>query len=159
MSLPHSTQVTTKTVTPFKLDDLNGIDWLPDGAYMDLSSILARSTIWTGRVNGHVVAICGLTKLNGHTAEAWTYLHREALLYPYWLHRATKRILHNFAGAYDMLRVQAMAVDQADAACRWLEHLGFAVECLCPLMGHHGETMRRYVWFPKGERWPIQFPH
>ena len=72
MSLPHSTQVTTKTVTPFKLDDLNGIDWLPDGAYMDLSSILARSTIWTGRVNGHVVAICGLTKLNGHTAEAWT---------------------------------------------------------------------------------------
>ena len=147
--------VTTKTVAPFTLDDLSGVEWLPAGAYMDLSAILHRSVVWTGRIEGRVVAVCGLTKLNGHTAEAWTYLHREALLHPFWLHRATKRIVRDYAGAYDMLRIQAMAEDKAAAACRWLECLGFTVEGVCPLMGHEKQTMRRYVWFPKGERCPI----
>lgn len=152
MSLPHSTPVICKSVQPFTLDDLDGVGWLPDGAYHTLAMILPRSTVWTGRVQGEVVAVCGLTKINDYCCEAWTYLHKEAVLHPFWLHRATMRILENDVGASEYRRVQSYADDTAQAACRWLERLGFHVESLCPLMGDRGQTLRRYVWFPGGHR-------
>lgn len=132
------------------MQDLAGVTWLPVEAAATLVTILPSSAIWTGRVNGRVVAICGVTTLYSHHAEAWSYLHHSALPYKYWLHREVSRILHRYVRDANLWRVQAVAETANEAAGRWLEHLGFVLESVMPLYGPQGETMTRYVLFPRG---------
>ena len=141
---------TIKTVEPFQLRDLAGVTWLPIEAAATLGTILPSSAIWTGRVNGKVVAICGVTTLYSHHAEAWSYLHTSALPYKYWLHRAVSRVLHRYVLEANLWRVQAVADITNEAAGRWLERLGVEQESVMPLYGPQGETMSRYVLFPRG---------
>ena len=144
------TQATLKSVQDFHLQDLQGVTRLPPEAAATLGAILSHSAIWTGRVNGRVVAICGVTTLYGHHGEAWSYLHTSALPYKYWLHREVSRILHRYVREANLWRVQAVADTANQAAGRWLEHLGFVLESVMPLYGPQGETMTRYVLFPRG---------
>ena len=115
-----------------------------------MTRIGPQSGIWTGRINGEIVAVCGVTALQPHLAEAWTFLHPDALRRPVWLFRATKEILQTYVQACGFWRVQALANATEPGAQNWLRISGFTEESRMPLAGPTGETVIRYVWFPKG---------
>ena len=130
--------------------DLNGCAWMPPEAWTVLPRILPQSAIWTGRINGQVVCIAGLTTIFPHLAEAWTYLHPDAVAHRFWLHRRVSRTLHSYVEASELWRVQAVAETDKPAAKAWLEKLKFKAESVMPMAGPLGESMTRYVWFPRG---------
>lgn len=138
------------SVRAFSLEDVASAPWLPAEALAVLAHLKLQSGIWTGRMNGEIVAVCGVTQLNEYVAEAWTFLHPTALTAPYWLFRATKSILACYVDACGFWRVQALVEETQRPAQNWIEHLGFDLESRMPLAGPKGETVLRYVWFPKG---------
>ena len=139
-----------KTVTRFELADLDGLTWLPMEAGPLLEKLVSKSAIWTGRVDGQVVAICGITMMQEHAAKAWSYLHPDVRAHRYWLHRRVKRILRQVVAASEFWRVEADCYTTHAAAHIWLTRLGFQREGEMPLSGPKGEGMTRYAWFPRG---------
>ncbi len=134
----------------FVLADLaESADWVSAEALPLLTRIGPQSGIWTGRIEERIVAICGVTALQPHVAEVWTFLHPDARRCPCWLFRATKEILQTYVEACGFWRVQALT-EETEGARNWLEHLGFNLESRMPMAGPKGETLLRYVWFPKG---------
>jgi hypothetical protein len=144
------TQAICKQVSKFEMADLNGCTWLPQEAWGVLARILPQSAIWTGRIDGRVVCIAGLTHIFPHLAEAWTYLHPDALPHRFWLHRRVARTLRSYVETSELWRVQAVAQSNHPAALEWLEKLKFKQESVMPMAGPLGESMTRYVWFPRG---------
>ena len=143
-------QATCKTVTRFEVDDLEACAWLSPDMRCQIRRLVLCSAMWTGRVDGQVVAICGITEIHPHYAKAWSYLTRDAVAHRIWLHRATKRILHNWIRASEYWRVEADCLVTNLPAHNWLRHLGFQREGELPLAGQMGEGMTRYAMFPRG---------
>ncbi len=115
-----------------------------------MEKLLPVSAMWTGRIEGQIVAFTGITQIHPHLAEAWSYLHADALAHRFWLHRETLRHIRETAAKYNFWRVQVLCYTGHEAAERWLERLGFTEESVMPFFGPGGETMTRYVWFPRG---------
>lgn len=139
--------MTPKTVLPFQMADLDGLEWVPDDLRVHMRLLLGKTHAWTGRINGRIVAVAGITDLHDGVGEAWSYLTDEALYAPLWLHKAVKGEIDRLAPVYR--RLQASTPQGFLAGCLWLERLGFHVETFSRLAGPQGETMARYVRFPE----------
>lgn len=148
---PSTPAISNKFVTEFRIQDVDHAPWLPANAKPLLEKILGQSAIWTGWVDGKVVAVCGITLVHPHYGHCWTYLHPDALTHRYWLHRRTKRILQNYVRASELFRVDAVCLASHVEASVWLDRLGLKRES-GPMRyyGPQGETMVRHVWFPRG---------
>lgn len=136
------------TVAPWCDQDLDDAAWLPPDARTHLRFLGSRTQAWTGRIHGQVVALAGITEIYPGMGEVWSYLTPEALAKPLWLHREVRRHFDAIAPSYH--RIQASTDAAHDAGRRWLEALGFVLECRKFLAGPHGETMLNYVCFPRG---------
>lgn len=141
---------TNKYVTEFRVEDLAHAPWLPVDAPAMLDKLRPTSAIWTGWIDGTVVAICGITTIHPHYAKCWTYLHDDVRKHRVWLHRTVKRILHNYVRASEFWRVDAECYETHLAAGIWLDRLGLKAEGRMPFYGPQGETMVRHAWYPRG---------
>jgi hypothetical protein len=139
-----------KFITEFRIEDVDHARWLPCDASTMLEKLNSKSAIWTGWVNGQVLAICGITTVHPHYAKCWTYLHPDVRKHRYWLHRSVKKILHNYVRANAFFRVDAECYETHVEAGIWLDRLGLKAEGRMPFYGPQGETMIRHAWYPRG---------
>lgn len=140
---------TLATVKRFAWTDLDGADWLPDGAVSAIQAVAPRSELWSGLADGHLAAVFGYTVLFPHVAEVWSYLHHDAVRHKMTLAKtalATVQRLNTFQ------RVQACALADNQTHCNFLVWLGFHLESAMAYAGPQGQTMNRYVWFPQEGR-------
>jgi hypothetical protein len=139
-----------KFITEFCLEDLDHAPWLPMDAGAMLERLLGKSAIWSGWIDGRLLAIAGITTIHPHYAKCWTYLHPDVRKHRYWLHRNTRRILWNYCRAQEFWRVDAECYETHVEAGIWLDRLGLKAEGRMPFYGPQGETMVRHAWYPRG---------
>lgn len=145
-----STQAISKTVWPYDVRDAADAPWLPANAADLMAKLLPMSAMWTGRINGEIVAFTGITTIHPHLAEVWSYLHPDALKHRFWLHKQTCTYLRRTVKERNFWRVQVLTYAGHEAAERWVKKLGFTCEAEMPYFGPNGETMTRFVWLPRG---------
>lgn len=140
---------TLATVKRFAWADLNGADWLPDGAFAAIQAVEHRSELWSGWADGQLRAVFGYTVLFPHVAEVWSYLHPDAARYRMTLTKTALATVHRLNS---FQRVQACALADNQTHCAFLVWLGFHLESAMAYAGPQGQTMNRYVWFPQETR-------
>lgn len=87
---------------------------------------------FSGAVGGHIIGCAGLILCHDRRAIAWALLSREASRHFLSVHREVKR----FLGAQTIARIEAHVDRDFAPARRWVEALGFSLEC---------ERMRRFL--------------
>ena len=78
--------------------------------------------------NGNLLGCAGVVEMFKGVAEAWTMLSPEVKQAPMFLHRRTKRILHNIIEFKKFHRVQAVVNLTDERALQWIYALGFEME-------------------------------
>lgn len=140
-------QVTPKTVTRTTDADLDEAAYIPLDQRRHLRVLLPLSLAWTGRIDGVIVAIAGVTEIHPGHGEVWSYLTPRARDASIWLSYAVARRFRRFRPQY--FRLQASTDEHDRVACRWLEWLGFHVETRRRLAGAQRQTILGYVCFPQ----------
>ena len=116
--------------------ELCAFEYLMDAETIKIFSIAysLRGTSYGIEHDGCIVGCAGIYELWPGVAEAWTLFSQEAKNHPYFIHKMTKRIVHNAAKEKPYHRIHAVVRKNDPIAIRWAERLGFEYE----------STMKRY---------------
>jgi hypothetical protein len=105
-------------------------------------------------VNEAIMGCGGLVRQWPGLCCAWLMLQEAPQGAAAWnLARTCKRLLPALARELQARRVQTLVMQGFPRHVRFVEWLGFDLECVKPKYGADGETFAEYVWFPGGPSW------
>lgn len=106
--------------------------------------------LFTGFVDGKIVAVAGLVKMWPGVAEAMSVMTPSAKPYMKSIHRKSRDVITEAIKKWGLHRIQTVVWDASPAGRKWVEALGFEIESPMKKYGPHQETVLRYVIFPNG---------
>lgn len=139
--------MTRVEVIPFEPEHLTMIDFpVENAAEMDPLTLgkahKAMGPCASLAIAGHVYASGGLTIHWKGTAEMWATIGKER---PLSVLGAMKRQVNAWVEEYGLDRVQAITDPEWKGGCRFLEWLGFTMECRLRKMGPNGVDKALYA--------------
>lgn len=138
------------TIRPFEADDLLVV-LNRDGCQVPHETVVQQAAggpAWTAVIDGQPAGCGGLVLPWPGIGMCWLVVSDELITYRLWLTRTVGKFLINTIRAYELHRVEAVALDESQRNQDWLELIGFTRE-------EHGRaraflsdrrTVVRYEW-------------
>lgn len=106
-----------------------GVGLLPSCALY--KAVVTAEKSWVIEVDGRIVGVFGITPYGDGTGNPWLLGTEEMITIPKKFLRTSKRIVEEMQNMYSYL--WNWVAECNEAACRWLEFLGFKIDYTLPL--------------------------
>lgn len=114
-----------------------------------LVDIERRSVAYTAIKDGRIIGCAGITLMWEGVATAWTVMGPDAHKYMFWATKMTRRFIRDTIKAYNLHRLEMVALADNDRNRRWAKFLGFQEESLARCYTSDQRDMIRYEWVKK----------